>query len=369
MGQFPEHGLKNQEVLSRIKNRVKDDYEFDSGKILGSMCTATHDIAKEVAKKYIDRNLGDPGLHPGAKEIENDLINMLNDLMNNEDGSGVVTSGGSEANLLALRTMRDLSDVSDPEVIIPKSAHVSLLKSADILGIKAVKADLDDSYRVDVDDVRSKINENTVGLVGIVGTTILGAIDPIRSLSDIALNNDLFLHVDSALGGLVVPFMDREVVFDFRLPGVTSLTVDPHKMGMAPIPTGTVLFRDEGFVESISMEVPYLAGGKTDQPNVTGTRPGFSALGAWAIFKHLGRDGFKRIVDRSLENTKWLASQVESSVVTWPEINVLGIEADKPEGWKVSEYNDFIRVVVMPHVRKEHLESFVKDLRDQEALR
>ncbi len=361
--------MEQDKIITELNKELEKDSEFQSGRILGSMCTETHPLAKKIAKKYLDRNLGDPGLHPGTKKIENDLLDMLNDLLKNKNGYGSITSGGSEANLLALRAMRNLSGKDNPEVILPESSHVSLIKSAKVLGIKPVFAELDNNHKTDIEDVKSKINSSTIGLVGIVGTTTLGKIDPIEKLSEIALDNNLYLHVDSALGGLVVPFMDIDIEFDFNLPGVSSLTVDPHKMGMAPIPTGSVLFRDKEAMESISIEIPYLAGGETDQPTITGTRPGNSVLGAWAIFKHLGKEGFQDIVDRSIRNTEWLASQVVDHLVTEPETNVLGIKANKPDGWKVSEYKGFIRVVVMPHVRKKHLKEFLNDLQDQEVLK
>jgi tyrosine decarboxylase/aspartate 1-decarboxylase len=116
-----------------------------------------------------------------------------------------------------------------------------------------------------------------------VGTAELGAVDPVEKLSDIALTHDVYLHVDAALGGLMLPFMENASAFDFCLKGVKSITVDPHKMGLATVPAGGILFRDNTYLEHIKTETPYLT--EDAQYTFVGTRNGASVAATWAVFE------------------------------------------------------------------------------------
>ncbi|WP_209475693.1 tyrosine decarboxylase MfnA [Thermococcus stetteri] len=378
---FPERGASEEEVLRELEEKTREDLTFDSGKILGSMCTYPHPFAVRVVMRYIDRNLGDPGLHVGSQKIEREAINMLANLLGLESGYGHIVSGGTEANILAVRAMRNLAGVEKPELILPESAHFSFIKAAEMLGVKLVWAGLNDDYTVNVKDVEEKITDNTIGIVGIAGTTGLGVVDDIPALSDLALDYGLPLHVDAAFGGFVIPFakaLGYEIPdFDFRLKGVKSITIDPHKMGMVPIPAGGIIFREKKFLESISVLAPYLAGGKIWQATITGTRPGAHALAVWAMIKHLGFEGYKAIVKEKMELTRWFAGELKKIpgiyLIREPVLNIVSFGSEKLEeleeelkarGWGISAHRGYIRIVIMPHVKREHLEEFLRDLRE-----
>ncbi|AIF70217.1 L-tyrosine decarboxylase [Palaeococcus pacificus DY20341] len=378
---IPEDGLSEEEVMGELEKRLSLDLTFDSGKILGSMCTYPHPLAQKIVRKYMDRNLGDPGLHVGSQKIEREAIQMLGELLHLKKAHGNIVSGGTEANILAVRAFRNVSDVEEPELILPKSAHFSFLKASDLLKVKLVWAKLNKDYSVNVNDVESKISDNTIGIVGIAGTTGLGVVDDIPSLSDLALDYGIPLHVDAAFGGFVIPFakvLGYELPdFDFKLKGVQSITIDPHKMGMAPIPAGGILFRKKKFVDSISIPAPYLAGGKVSHPMITGTRPGASAIAVWALLKHLGFNGYKEVVREAMENALWFAEQIRALkgiyLIREPMLNIVSFGAKnlktieralKDRGWGISAHRGYIRIVMMPHVRREHLEAFLEDLRE-----
>ncbi|WP_175059002.1 tyrosine decarboxylase MfnA [Thermococcus sp. 2319x1] len=378
---IPKEGMSEEEVFAELEKRLKVDLTFSSGKILGSMCTYPHPLAQKIIQKYIDRNLGDPGLHKGSKEIEEEAVQMLGELLHLKKAYGNIVSGGTEANILAVRAFRNISDVENPELILPKSAHFSFLKASDLLGVKLVWAELNEDYSVNVKDVESKITDNTIGIVGIAGTTGLGVVDDIPALSDIAVDYGIPLHVDAAFGGFVIPFakaLGYELPdFDFKLKGVQSVTIDPHKMGMAPIPAGGIVFRRKKYMDAINVLAPYLAGGKVFQATITGTRPGANAIAVWALLKHLGFEGYKRVVKEAMENARWFAEQIKSLrgvyLIREPMLNIVSfgskklgkIEAElKARGWGISAHRGYIRIVMMPHVKREHLEEFLKDLRE-----
>jgi len=378
-----EKGLPQSLVLQQLKSKLKGDFTYDSGKILGSMCTKPHAFAKQVYMKCLEKNLGDPGLFPATAELEIEAIQFLGALLSNPNACGHFVSGGTEANIVALWAARNSSKKKLNEVIVPVSAHYSFDKGADLLGLKLIKVKLNERFQVDTKAVKGAITPKTLAIVGIAGTTDLGVVDPIPELSEIALTHELYLHVDAAFGGFVLPFFKElgysNFDFDFRLPGVCSITVDPHKMGLAPIPAGGILFRNETIMKSVSIEVPYLAGGNTEQSTIVGTRSGASAVAVWALLTHLGKEGYKAIVKRCMNLTRKLAEGIEKtdrvSLVTKPVMNIVGIRSDeidirllakklRERGWAISLFHNHIRVVVMPHVKSAHVESFLEDLKD-----
>ncbi|MCD6189072.1 MAG: tyrosine decarboxylase MfnA [Thermococcus sp.] len=378
---IPKEGMSEEEVLAELEKRLEIDLTFNSGKILGSMCTYPHSLAQKIIQKYIDRNLGDPGLHRGSKKIEEEAVQMLGELLHLRKAYGNIVSGGTEANILAVRAFRNISDVEEPELVLPKSAHFSFLKASDLLGVKLVWAELNRDYSVNIRDVEDKITDNTIGIVGIAGTTGLGVVDDIPALSDIAVDYGIPLHVDAAFGGFVIPFAKALGYdlpdFDFKLKGVQSVTIDPHKMGMAPIPAGGIIFREKKYMDAINVLAPYLAGGKIFQATITGTRPGANAIAVWALLKHLGFEGYKRVVKEAMENAYWFAEQIKAIkgvyLIREPMLNIVSfgskklerIEAElKARGWGISAHRGYIRIVMMPHVKREHLENFLRDLRE-----
>jgi tyrosine decarboxylase/aspartate 1-decarboxylase len=381
MNEMPEKGLPQATILKEIETKLQRDLAYSSGKIMGSMCTEPHSLAKQVYLHCLEKNLGDPGLFPASAELEREAIRMLGSLLSNPNASGRIVSGGTEANILALWAARNLAKKKRREVIVPVSAHCSFDKASDLLNLKLIKVKLNRGFQIDVKAAEEAITPKTVALVGVAGTTGLGIVDPIHELSEIALAHNIHLHVDAAFGGFVLPFIKElgfnAPDFDFKLPGVSSVTVDPHKMGLAPIPAGGILFRDALMTEAISMRVPYLAGGETEQSTVMGTRPGASSIAVWALLMHLGREGYKAVVERCLKLTWKLVEGIQQidgiDIVTQPTINVVGIKSDTPNvrliaqelrkrGWAVSCFPGYIRIVVMPHVKLSHIESFLEDL-------
>jgi tyrosine decarboxylase/aspartate 1-decarboxylase len=270
-----------------------------------------------------------------------------------------------------------------PEVIVPESAHFSFDKAANLLGLKLVKIGLDENFQVKTKDVRETINRNTVAIVGIAGSTELGVVDPISELSEIALNNSVYLHVDASFGGFVLPFL-RDLGynvpdFDFSLKGVCSITIDSHKMGLAPIPAGGILFRDKEYIKSVSIKVPYLSGGEITQGTILGTRSGASAVAVWALLKHMGREGYQRVVKKCMDLTDMIVKRVEKSkkvyLITNPIMNIVGLSSNSLEpkqladglrkrGWAVSSTQTHIRLVIMPHLKKKHIIRFLSDLEE-----
>ncbi|HNS25527.1 MAG: tyrosine decarboxylase MfnA [Euryarchaeota archaeon] len=376
-----DKGISREKVIKTLRDYKNRDLTYQSGRILGSMCTCPHPVALEAYAMFLESNLGDPGLFPGTKDLEDEVITILGDMLGKSDVHGHIITGGTEANIMAMRAARNLSDVKDGEIIVPKSAHFSFKKAAEMLCLNLKEAELDENYRIDLNSVENLISDKTVAVVGIAGTTELGKIDPIAGLSEICLDNDIYLHVDAAFGGFSIPFLQDAGYnlpeFDFKIPGVSSMTIDPHKMGLAPIPTGGILFRHREYLESMSIETPYLT--EDRQSTIVGTRTGASTAATWALLKHLGRRGYRKIATRCMDLTHYLAESLEKAdfiLVTEPELNIVAFRSSQltleeisrgmmDKGWlpSISAHPPAIRIIIMPHIRKNHLETFLADLK------
>lgn len=378
-----ERGLPENSVVEELESRLRDDFTFGSGRIMGSMCTSPHSLARRVYTRFMDKNLGDSGLFPAVAKLEEETIHMLGTLLSNSKASGHIVTGGTEANTLALWAAKKTSNKKNCEVIMPASAHCSFDKAADLLGLKIVKIGLNSKFQVDVEAAARAVNSNTVGIIGVAGTTGLGVVDPISELSEIAVEKDLYLHVDAAFGGFVLPFL-KELGFespdyDFSLSGVSSITIDPHKMGLAPIPAGGILFRNERMKKAVAWKVSYLAGGESEQATLAGTRSGASVIAVWSLLKHLGEYGYKRIVSHCMRLTQELADGIQKieglDIAVEPTMNIVGIKSEawdirriaqelRLRRWAVALFPGHIRIVVMPHIQEQHIEMFLDDLKD-----
>ena len=373
-------------ILRELEELHRLDHDYANGRILGSMCTEAHPFAKEVYCKFLDTNLGDPGLFKGTKLIEEKVIQSIGEMLSLDKAYGNIVTGGTEANLMAIRAARNharkYKGIVDGEIIIPDSAHFSFKKAADMLNLRIVEAKLDDNYKIDVESVREAISDKTVAIVAIAGTTELGLIDPIEEISKIAHENNIYFHVDAAFGGFSIPFLKRIgydlPVFDFSLEGVCSITVDPHKMGLAPIPAGGIIFRCEEYLDVMAVDSPYLT--VKTQSTIVGTRLGASSAATYAIMKYFGKEGYSKIAKELMDNTAFFAEglkEIGYEIVCEPELNIVAFNhpdmdanvlAQKLEelNWKVSvaKCPVSIRVVLMNHIKRNHLEELLEDLKE-----
>jgi tyrosine decarboxylase / aspartate 1-decarboxylase len=373
--------LSKKKLIDELKKIREQDQRYEDGKILCSMCTKPHPIAQKAYTMFLDSNLGDPALFPGTAQLEREVVKQLATLLSGENCGGFIVSGGTEANLMALLAARNMAQLSQPEVILAESAHFSFTKICNMLNLEPVYARLDSSFRVDLSSVKECLSKNTIAIVCTAGTAELGAVDPVEELSRFALDRKVWLHVDAAFGGLVIPFLNNaSCKFDFNLGAVQSITVDPHKMGMSAIPAGGIIFKDPKMLNYLKTETSYL----TDkaQFTLTGTRSGASVASAWAVFNALGMEGFHKIVKRCMGTTSYLTKGLKQSgfkLVIEPQLNLVAFRSKSTKilaqklwqrGWLVSYVPryDCIRIVVMPHMKKQHAQDFLRDLVEIEKL-
>ncbi len=367
-----------QDIILKELDRIrKKDFTYESGHILGSMCTQLHPIAKQVYMKFLETNLGDPELFPGTKEIEQKLIIFISKLLNAPTNStGIIVGGGTEGNITSMWLAKKLS--KKKEIILPESAHFSFQKIASLMDMKLIPIPLDKNYCMDIDCVEEKISKDTAAVVGIAGSTELGTIDPIPQLSNICQDNEIFLHVDAAFGGFVIPFLKRLGYgvpdFDFKLKGVNTISIDSHKMGYSAIPLGTLIIRDKKLAEKISVESSCVSS-KT-QTGLMGTRSGGPVAAAYAVTQYMGMDGYEKLINDCMNRTRYTEEKLQKiglQPIIKPIMNVVGIKLKKPDvvvqeltkyGWKVNKIDRIgcIRLVLMPHITQQIIDDFIIDL-------
>lgn len=366
-----------EEIFKTLRDARSRDFSFSSGRILGSMCTLPHPVAVRAYRMFIETNMGDPGLFSGTEEIERKVLKMVGDMLHAPGGfGGRMTSGGTESNLTAMWIFKSMSGKN--EVIVPESAHFSFRKASSLMGMK-LKVMPSKNHVADVSRLEKMVSSKTACVVGIAGTTDLGLIDPIEKMGEICADSNVYFHVDAAFGGFVIPFLRKMGLttkkFDFEVDGVSSVSVDPHKMGMSVIPSGTLLLRDGRWMDAISVESTCTHTRK--QMSLLGTRPGASAAATYAVMKYMGEEGYMGVVEKCIGITRYAERKLSDAgfeLVVKPEMNLIGVRVENAveaaaglseRGWKVGvdEENGFIRIVVMPHVKKRLIGEFVKDFK------
>ncbi len=373
-----DKALSEEEVISILEETRSHDLCYD--RFFSTMCTRPHPIAIRAHEMFLETNLGDPGLFPGVADLEQQVVRMLGELLGCSNVAGYISTGGTESNIQAIRAARNEAGRKNGNIVVPASAHFSFDKIGDLLCLEVRKAELDERLKVDLGSVESLVDNNTVALVGIAGTTEFGQVDPIEDLAKLASERGIHMHVDAAFGGFVLPFLEGDWRWDFQVKGVSSITIDPHKMGMSTIPAGGLLFRGQDCLNALETETYYLT--KARQASLTGTRSGAAAAATYAVMMHLGREGFQEMVDYCMELTRHLtfgARKIGIEPFIEPVMNVVALKVPSTaevreelmrRDWHVSmtrEPNRALRLILMKHMTRENIDLFLKDL--EEILR
>ena len=398
---FPEKGRSRDEVLAELRGIAKEEDDFwQTGQCSGTMyCGDTEHYAflNEVFACYSHVNALQRDICPSATRFEGEITAMALDLMHgsaavgegeDERPCGSVTSGGTESIITAVLLYRDKAraerGVTAPEIVLPTTAHPAFEKGAHLFGLKVVHVPVDpETTLVEVDRVREQINENTVMLVGSAGNYPYGTIDPIEGLSALAVERGVPLHVDGCLGGFILPWGEQLgydiPVFDFRLPGVTSISADTHKYGFGLKGTSVLLYRDRALRRYAYFATPMWPGGKYNSPGIAGSRSGGLLASAWASMVSLGREGYLRYA-RAIFETSFAMQEV---VRGHPELKMMGdptfcfsFTSDRfdiyhlndfmrERGWRFNgqQYPNAIHMcVTRPQTRPGVVERFAEDL-------
>jgi len=300
-----------------------------------------------------------------------------------------MTSGGTESIMLAVKTYRDwarekLPEIKEPEMVLPSSAHPAFLKGAKYFDVKSIRVPVDKiTHRADVKAMNEALNENSILMVGSACDFPRGVVDPITEIAALAKEKGIGMHVDSCLGGYMLPFVKKLGYnipdFDFSVPGVTSMSADVHKYGYAGKGASALMFRKESLWGKSFYVYPDWEGGIYISTTMRGTRPGGPMAAAWASLKLLGVNGYMKLAEVVMDASKKLMKGIEEipelEILGKPDMSVFSFASDEidvyqlgdvldKKGWHLDriQYPAALHMMVNPH-HAEIVEPFLNDLR------
>jgi glutamate/tyrosine decarboxylase-like PLP-dependent enzyme len=329
---LPDQGRDDEEVLRDLQRFAADDPDYRHGRLwsLVYWLDEAHDeFLARAWRMYASANGLNPGAFKSLKRLEGEIVAAVAALLHgDEQVCGVLTAGGTESCLMAAKTYRDLArttrGVGRAKMILPVTAHVAWFKAADYFDIEPVRLPLDDALRADISALESLIDRDTVMIVGSAPEYPHGTIDPIEAMGAIAARHGVPLHVDACVGGMILPFMAMNGVtlprWDYRVPGVTSISVDLHKYGYAAKGASTITYRRlDLFAHQVFVQEDW-PGGVFASPAMLGTRAGGAYAAAWAAMQRLGVAGYRDLARRTHEAFTRLCD----GVAAMPGLRVLG---------------------------------------------
>lgn len=363
-----EKPLPPAKAAARLAQARLAEVSFASGRVLGSMYTTPHPAGLAAFHAFAEANLGNSGLYPGTAALERELLVWLGELVGLPP-LGLVTSGGSEANLLALWAARQASP-DRKVVLIGANAHFSLLKALNLLGLEGRELPLGADYCLDVAALEAAADKQTLAIVGQAGSTELGLCDDLPALARVAREVGAHLHVDAAFGGFSLPFLSGPPHWQTLGGEADTLAVDPHKLGRAPLPAGALLVRDPALLIGVAQAAPYLT--RETQVGVLGTRCSAGVAGAWATVAAMGRAGYRRQALDCMKATGYLVATLRElglEPAVEPQTNLAAFPVKRlrelltrlaERGWYPSRVEALgaLRVVVMPHVTPPVIDRF-----------
>lgn len=394
---LPERGRSREDVLAELATiAAGEDAFWESGRCSGTMYCGDHEhysFMTAAFGKFAHVNALQRDMCPSMTKFEGEIIAMVLDVLNAgavTDGTpaGTVTTGGTGSILHAMLAYREWArqekGITAPNVIKPETAHPAFDKACHLFGIELRKAPVDPvTTQADVDWMADHIDASTIALIGSACNYGYGTIDPIRELSGLALARGVGLHVDGCLGGLILPFGERLgydiPVYDFRLPGVTSISADTHKYGYAFKGSSVVAFRDRALRNAQYFYLTDWSGGKYCSPGIEGSRSGGLLAATWASMVSLGWEGYLRYA-RDIFAT---SARMQEAVRSHPQLRILGQptflfsftsgEFDiyhvndfmRPRGWRFNgqQYPNALHMAVTrPQTQPGVAEAFAADL-------
>ncbi len=322
--ELPHDGIKKEEIIELISSFSKKENEvWKSGKVSGAVYHGEEDLIsffEKIYHIYSQSNALHPDIWPSITKFEREIVSMSSSIMHGDESvRGSVTSGGTESILLAMKSYRDYmkktKGILEPEIIVPSSAHAAFLKASEYFSIKTKIVPLNEDFTANIEAVKESINKNTVAIVGSAPSFPWGTIDPIKELSEIAFDNGIGMHVDACLGGFILPWAKRAGYnvsdFDFKLDGVTSISMDTHKYGYAPKGTSVILYRNKDLFKEQIYATGSWQGGIYFTPTMAGSRPGFPIVAAWAVMVTMGDKGYLEATKKILDAGKYIIENVK----------------------------------------------------------
>lgn len=392
---IPEHGRDADELLAEIEERHAADIDWRGGRAFSLVYNvgdhAHEHLIEQVGLRYLHDNALNPFKYPSVLAMELDVIAMAADLLGTAPNAGAVTSGGTESIFLAVQVARDHArqerGIAEPQLLTPSTAHPAFAKAAKYLDVEHVLVPVGHDGRADVEAMAGALTERTGLVVGSAPCYPFGVIDPIEALAEMASGHGALFHTDACLGGWLLPWWERlgEPVppWDFRVPGVTSISADVHKYGYTFKGASVVLYRTRELLKLQQFWYDSWPGGLYASGTSAGTRSAAPIAGAWAAINHLGADGYLRLAASVRDTTRRFREGIEAidglQVTHRPDMSLFEFgadpDADPPvdigavgdhmddRGWNLDRQQGGLHLMVSPY-HEQVVDAFLADLAD-----
>lgn len=390
---IPEHGRDAAELLATIEARHAEDIDWRGGRAFSLVYNVddhTHEeLLEQVGVRYLHDNALNPFKYPSVLQMELDVIAMAADLLGTAPNAGAVSSGGTESIFLAVQVARDHArktrGIAEPVLLTPSTAHPAFAKAAKYLDVEHVLVPVGADGRADVAATEAAITDRTGLVVGSAPCYPYGVIDPIGELAGLASERGILFHTDACLGGWLLPWWERlgrEVPpWDFRVPGVTSISADVHKYGYTFKGASVVLYRSRELLQHQFFWYDDWPGGLYASGTSAGTRSAAPIAGAWAAINHLGVDGYLRLAEIVAATTDRFRAGIDAidglRVTHQPDMSLfefgsdtldIGAVADvmDDKGWNLDRQQGGLHLMVSPY-HAHIVDRFLADLADAAA--
>ncbi|OMJ20187.1 Sphingosine-1-phosphate lyase [Smittium culicis] len=305
-----------------------------------------------------------PDVFPGLRRLDAEVVSMVLRMFNSpEDGCGTTTSGGTESIIMAVRAHLEKAkkerNVTNPNLVAPVTIHTAFDKACGYFNIELIRIPIDNkSGKVDIHILEKAINKNTIMIAGSAINYPHGVMDDIETMASIAMKKGIGMHVDCCLGSFLMPFMEdagfKIPNFDFRVPGVTSISCDTHKYGFAPKGSSVIMYSNRKLRHYQYFVCTEWPGGIYASPTIAGSSslPGSLIAGCWAALVSIGKEGYitscRNIVNSRIKIQQGIESIDELEIIGEPicsvvafssnsSINIYAInDAMKERGWGLS---------------------------------
>lgn len=390
---FPAAGAPAEQISSELRAMHEGDIDWRGGRSFSLVYNPDDEgleaLLHEVGLLYLHENGLNPFKYPSLIQVEADVVAWAASLFGTDPKAGTMSSGGTESIFLAVHTAREHArthrGVSTPTLVAVDTVHPAFAKACHYLGVELITTPHGPDKRADLQRMADAVDERTALVVGSAPCYPFGVIDPIPEIAALAAERDILCHVDACLGGWLLPWWERigEPVppWDFRVPGVTSLSADLHKYGYAFKGASTILYSDRELVKNQWFFYDDWPGGLYGSITTAGTRPAAPMVGAWAAMRYLGEEGYVAKARQVRDATRGFLDGVRGidglEVHGEPDLSVfefgsptldIGAVGDMMDdrGWNLDRQQGGLHVMTFPyHVRV--VDEFCADLADAAA--
>lgn len=366
---------QDQERLNELYEEVKGV----ASSFVGYPCSLQYDYSPLYRfMEFSLNNVGDP-FSPSiyrlnTHDIEREVIDEFTRLTHGEVDStwGYITNGGTEGNMYGIYLGREL--YPDGMVYYSEDTHYSVSKILRVLHARSIMIKSQPNGEIDYDDLREtiRIHRDVPPIIfANIGTTMKGAVDNIDTIHGIMKGLALpsyYIHVDAALSGMILPFVDEPQPFDFAA-RVNSISISGHKMIGSPLPCGVVL-ANKDIVRRIARSIEYIG---TLDTTLSGSRNAITPLFLWYAFHLHGLDGLRTIVRQCIDQAEYAVNRLkQSGVDAWRHHNSNTVVFPRPSldlirKWQLAVHSDIAHIITMPHVNRDMIEAFIADYLDDMA--